>query len=127
MDTLTNQLSILMDEKGIKGSDLADATSVNPSTVSRILNGTQMPKADTLYKFAQFFDVTMEYLLTGNCVDATPSESHSEEQLIEYYRKMNMEDKKELLIIAKIKADKIKGQPTTSFHLRNDSQTTETA
>ena len=127
MDTLSNQLSKLMDEKGLKSNDLADATSVNPSTVCRILKGTQMPKADTLYKFAQFFDVTMEYLLTGNCEDAILLEPNKENQLIEFYRKMNQDDKRELLTIAKLKADKIKGQPTMSSHLESDSLTSETA
>lgn len=127
MDTLTNQLSMLMKKKGLKGNTLAEATSVDPSTVSRILKGTQMPKADTLYKFAQFFDVTMEYLLTGNCTDATPSNLNNEEQLIEYYRTMNQDDKKELLVIAKIKADKIKEHPTTSSPSENDDLSSETA
>ena len=108
MNTLAEQLSLLMDKNGLQGNDLACSTSINPSTVSRILKGTQMPKADTLYKIAQFFDVTMEYLLTGNCENAIGNETDGEDQLTKYYRQMNADDKKELLVIAKMKADKYK-------------------
>lgn len=127
METLAEQLSILMEKNGLQGIDLAHSTAIDPSTVSRILKGKQMPKADTLYKIAQFFNVSMEYLLTGNCEYATDNETDDEHQLAKYYRQMKTDDKKELLVIAKIKADKIKGQPITSSLSENRNTTSETA
>ena len=110
MESITERLSNLIAAKGIRGVDLAKATSVNTSTISRILKGTQMPTADTLYKFAQFFDVTMEFLLTGEnaipkkCVNAN---SVSEEaKLISYYRKMDITDQEDIMLIAEMKANK---------------------
>lgn len=127
MDTLAEQLSKLMEKNGLQGIDLAHSTDIDPSTVSRILKGKQMPKADTLYKLAQFFHVSMEYLLTGNCENATDNEIDDEHQLTKYYRQMKADDKKELLVIAKIKADKIKGQLITSSLSENRNTTSETA
>ena len=110
METMQERLSKLMLENYMRGIHLAKATSVNASTISRILKGNQMPKADTLYKIAQYFNVTMEYLLTGaepadtDCTSATlsPEEYH----LTECFRQMSETDQEDLLLIAEMKAAK---------------------
>ena len=110
MESITDRLSCLMKRKNIKAVELAQAVAVNTSTVSRMLKGTQMPASDTLYKFAQYFNVTMEYLLTGdisaqeNCVSA--DFSRREELLLEYFNIMGAEDQEELMMIARMKAAK---------------------
>lgn len=129
METITERLSLLIDKKGIKAVELASATSVNTSTISRVLKGTQIPTADTLYKFAQYFNVTMEYLLTGN----TPTNKNCEYanftkdklQLLEYYDNMKKEDQIELIQIAQIKSNKGKGQKSSLS--QNDTSVFETA
>ncbi len=132
MESITERLSNLIAAKGIRGVDLAETTSVNPSTISRILKGTQMPTADTLYKFAQFFDVTMEFLLTGenaiskNCVNADFISEES--RLISYYRKMDIADQEDILLIAEMKANKGKRQNNAkSSPTENDDMSSETA
>ena len=51
-----------------------------------------MPAANLLYKVAQYFDVSMEYLLTGNCQDPdnrghlSPKESESKESEMARFR-----------------------------------------
>ena len=110
MESITERLSCLMERKNIKAVELAQAVAVNTSTISRILKGTQMPTSDTLYKFAQYFNVTMEYLMPGensvqeNCVSA--NYSRKEAQLLEYYNIMGKEDQEELMVIARMKAAK---------------------
>lgn len=112
MDTIRERISDLITQFNIKGVELAEATSVNASTISRILKGTQIPTADTLYKFAQYFNVTMEYLLTGrestpeNCTDAI--QTRDEALLIRYYHQMSEEDQEDFLLIAEMKAGKKK-------------------
>lgn len=111
METMTERLMSLMKIKGIKGIELAKATAVNTSTVSRILNGTQIPTADTLYKFAKFFNVTIEFLLTGedfnpnNCADAKQL-NKQELELLNQFRELPLEDQDELLAILNIKFQK---------------------
>lgn len=129
MESMTKRLSNLMAAKGIKGVDLANATSVNTSTISRILKGTQIPTADTLYKFAQFFDVTMEFLLTGeNAISKNCASADSilgESRLISYYREMDIADQEDLLLIAEMKARKRKR--TISSLSDTENLTSETA
>lgn len=109
MNSMTERLSYLMKKNSIKAAELAEAISVTPSTISRILNGTQMPTSDTLYKFAQYFHVSMEYLLTGDGdfpENRYLSLTESQQTLLRYYENMSSEDQNELLMIARIKASK---------------------
>lgn len=109
MEAMQKRISDLLLKNEIKGVELAEAASVNASTISRILKGQQTPSAETLYRLARFFGVTMEYLLTGetstaDCTDA--NRSPEEKKLIEYYHKMSNIDKEDLLLIAEMKAGK---------------------
>lgn len=131
MDSLTERLHHLMQQNNIKATELAKAASVNTSTISRILKGTQIPASDTLYKLAKYFDVSMEYLLAGdtanqNCVHANLSPLENE--LLQYFHNMNEDDQNELLLIAQIKYFKRKkGLPAKSSLSDKNSLPSETA
>lgn len=56
----------LRNNKGIKDADVAKATGINRSTFSDWKNGRSTPKQPKLQKIADFFDVTLDYLMTGN-------------------------------------------------------------
>lgn len=53
----------LMNQKGVKVSDVADATGISPSTFSDWKNGKSYPKVDKLWLIAKFFAVPIESLL----------------------------------------------------------------
>ncbi len=111
MDSMQERISDLLLKNGMKGVELAEAASVNASTISRIIKGRQIPSAETLYRLARYFGVTMEYLLTGENVttDCTDAKRNSEEkQLIGYYHTMSEIDREDLLLIAEMKAGKKK-------------------
>lgn len=55
----------LRDWKGVKDSDVAKATGITKSTFSDWKNGRSSPKNDKLQKIADYFGVSVEYLLTG--------------------------------------------------------------
>ncbi|MCI9175620.1 MAG: helix-turn-helix transcriptional regulator [Lachnospiraceae bacterium] len=132
MESLTERLAFLMKRENIRAVDLAEAVSVNASTVSRILKGTQMPASDTLYKIARYFQVSMEYLMAGeerapgNCVAA--NFNREEAMLLEYYKEMGLEDQEELLMIARMKAAKgKKGGQAKSALSERDNGSADTA
>lgn len=111
MESMQERISDLLRKHRIKGIELAEATSVNASTISRILKGGQIPTAETLYRLALYFGVTMEYLLTGentatDCAGA--KRNPDEDQLIQYYHEMSEADREDLLLIAEMKAGKKK-------------------
>lgn len=55
----------LRDEKGIKDSDVVKSTGITKSTFSDWKSGRSKPKNDKLQKIAEYFGVTVDYLMTG--------------------------------------------------------------
>ena len=62
----------LLDEHKLKNSDIAKATGISNMTLSAWKRGVSTPKQDKLKKIADYFGVTIDYLMTGE--DVTPSE-----------------------------------------------------
>ena len=55
----------LRDNKKLKDSDVAKATGITKSTFSDWKTGRSKPKQDKLQKIADFFGVTLDYLMNG--------------------------------------------------------------
>lgn len=53
----------LRNTKGIRDADVARATGISASTLTDWKNGVSKPKADKLYRIAQYFEVPMEVFL----------------------------------------------------------------
>ena len=52
-------------KKGVRPSAVAIACGFAPSVISRWKSGESTPKADKLQKIADYFGVTLEFLMTG--------------------------------------------------------------
>ena len=93
------KLRELRKEKGISLKKLGAYIGVSESTMSLYENGKRQPDNETLLKLADFFGVTVDYLLRGEQCDHLP------EELIILNRnamKMSPEKRKKLLELAKI-------------------------
>lgn len=55
----------LLDKNGMKSSYVSQKTGVSNATLSDWKNGKSTPKADKMKKIADFFGVTVDYLMTG--------------------------------------------------------------
>jgi len=55
----------LCDEKGIKAADVAKGTGIYQALFSEWKKGKSKPGIDKMIKIANFFDVSVEYLMTG--------------------------------------------------------------
>lgn len=56
----------LLEERNLKAADVCRATGLPSSLFSEWKRGKSNPKADKLKKIADYFGVTVEYLMTGN-------------------------------------------------------------
>jgi len=56
----------LMKEHGVTAYKVSKETGIASSTLSDWKNGRSTPKQDKLQKIADYFNVTIDYLLTGN-------------------------------------------------------------
>lgn len=63
MANFQQRIKELRKEKRITQQEFADVFFLNKSSISRYEHGTQMPEADMLTKMADYFDVTLDYLL----------------------------------------------------------------
>lgn len=63
--TLPTILRELMREHSTTQKTLAEELEIRPQTVSLYINGTTQPNPDTLVNIAKYFDVSVDYLLTG--------------------------------------------------------------
>ena len=54
------------DERGLKDADVVRETKITKSTFSDWKSGRSKPKNDKLQKIADFFGVSIEYLMTGD-------------------------------------------------------------
>lgn len=57
----------LMREKGVTAYRVYKETGISQTTLSDWKRGLYTPKQDKLQKIADYFDVSLEYLMTGQC------------------------------------------------------------
>lgn len=55
----------LRDERGVRDADVAKTTGISKSTFSDWKSGRGKPKNEKLKKIADYFGVTIKYLMTG--------------------------------------------------------------
>lgn len=55
----------LLAQRGVKTADVCAATGIKQSTFSDWKSGRSKPKAEKMQKIADFFGVTVDYLMTG--------------------------------------------------------------
>lgn len=70
----------LLDKHGLKNSDISRATGISNMTLSDWKRGVSTPKQDKLKKIADYFGVTLDYLMTGKEEPKTTSNLTSRDQ-----------------------------------------------
>ena len=65
MEKIFSRLKRLMEEKGIRQTELATRASIAQSTVSRYVRGTQEPKSRELHAISKALGVSMDSWFTG--------------------------------------------------------------
>lgn len=65
MDDIYERYKYIRDSHNAKDSDVAKNTGITKSTFSEWKKGSYTPKQDKLQKIADYFGVTVDYLMTG--------------------------------------------------------------
>lgn len=73
--------------KNLKQSELSDAIGYSDKTISRWENGTSVPDISTLVKLAEFYEVSLEDLITERAVDKLKEnkKTKNQEEIINAY------------------------------------------
>lgn len=83
----------LMKETGLSISETARQIGIPPSTITDWRAGRTSPKADKLLKIANFYGVSIEYLLTG-AETLNNGLLDDERKILSIYKKLNATGKK---------------------------------
>jgi transcriptional regulator with XRE-family HTH domain len=68
-----NRIKDLREDRDLRQSDLANATGIDQRTISNYETGKTCPDAYALIKLADFFDVSIDYLVGRTSVDFSSS------------------------------------------------------
>ena len=63
--SFSEMLKHLIQQRNITQTELAKYIGVKPNTISNYCNNISQPDIDTIIKIASYFDVSIDYLLTG--------------------------------------------------------------
>lgn len=107
-------LSTLLEEKNITQRELADKINVTEVTISRYLSGERSPRIEIVNKIAEYFDVSIDYLL-GRVDTKTSNSTSNENGLVIGLSRENKgiltdEDKEEITRFAEYVANRRKGE-----------------
>lgn len=99
----------LRDAQNLRDSDVSKATGITKSTFSDWKRGRSKPKQDKLQKIADYFGVTIDYLMTGES-EQTDDFAASDDilnsdliKLISIYQNLSDEARAELLSYGRFK------------------------
>ena len=62
-DVMKNNLKVLRKEKGLTQIALQMKTGIEQALLSKFENGERVPPTDTLVRLAEFYDVSIDYIL----------------------------------------------------------------
>ena len=62
-DIMKNNLKVLRKEKGLTQIALQMKTGIEQALLSKFENGERVPPTDTLVRLAEFYDVSIDYIL----------------------------------------------------------------
>ena len=66
MDDLAERITLIMTQKGLKASEIADATGITRPVMSRYLSKRSGISAENLIKLSQHLNVSPDWLLNGS-------------------------------------------------------------
>ena len=85
----------LLDSRNLKNADISRATGISNMTLSDWKRGKSTPKQDKLQKIADYFGVSIEYLMTGEepTIDASNQGYYIDEETAKTAQEIYNNDK----------------------------------
>lgn len=99
MGSLAERVERLIYEKGISRTELARQVETKESTIRNWSVRGSSPSAEAAYKVAQYFGVTVEWLVSGK--EEKDSLTPDERELLELFRALDERDKNTILTLAR--------------------------
>lgn len=96
--TVAERIINLIDSNNVKQKDFALAIGTKEQTVSAWRKRGSNPSVDLIVPISRFFDISVEYILTGeNATKSAPHLTKDEKELLENYRLLDDKQKKAII------------------------------
>lgn len=99
MNNLTNRMDYLLSTNKQRRADLVRGTGISEGTIRSWYTKGACPSVDAAYKVAQYFGVTVEWLITGK--EEKDSLSAEERELLKLFRALDERDKNTILTLSR--------------------------
>ena len=99
METISDRISKVVEESGLTKTAFGEKINLTPSSISKLMNGTQNPSDRTLIDIADKFNVREDWLRTGD--GPMRMERTREEELQAFFAnvlKDNVPNRKEIIL-----------------------------
>lgn len=99
METISDRISKVVEESGLTKTAFGEKINLTPSSISKLMNGTQNPSDRTLIDIADKFNVREDWLRTGE--GPMRMERTREEELQAFFAnvlKDNVPNRKEIIL-----------------------------
>lgn len=105
MSDISSRIDNLLSKNNLRRIDLVRGTGINEGTIRNWIKGS-VPSAEAAYKVAKYFNVSVEWLITGISENEKDTDtkivlSEEERALIEIFRHLDDRDKNAVLTLAK--------------------------
>ena len=99
------RLEPLLTERRLSQKDLAVIAGVKPPSVFEWKNDKTMPRADTAIKIADYFNVSVKWLVLG---EKDTEFTQTERNLLAFFRQLDLRDQADVLGIVEMKLENAK-------------------
>lgn len=134
-NTIGQRIKDRRKELRITQAQIKDLTGISSGNLSEIENGKILPSSSALINLSRVLECSTDYILFGKSLNY---ENHvcsnirdaKDEELLHYYHSISLDDQEELLMIARLKYNKIQNTNSItgkSSHSANDNLTNDIA
>lgn len=99
MEKLTERMDYLLSSSNQRRADLVRGTGISEGTIRSWYTRGACPSVEAAYKVAQYFGVTVEWLVTGK--EQKDTLSAEEKELLELFRTLDERDKQTILTLSR--------------------------
>lgn len=97
---IMNRIKSLRKAKKITQKQLGDVLGVAESTISMYESGNRQPDVDTMRKIADYFNVTIDYLIGGENISSSDKDE-LDEKIIKIFGSLSEADQAQILDYAR--------------------------
>ncbi|MGN0667319.1 MAG: helix-turn-helix domain-containing protein [Huintestinicola sp.] len=103
--TISQRIFYLLMQQGRKQKELSEFTGISTSTVSAWNKRGSAPSSEDISIIADFFNVSIEFLVTGKEKSSSNNLTKDEQELLDYYKMLTFKEKQRLIGRASLLAE----------------------